>query len=97
MWSTMIHILRQLPLTYCLCCILLPKEAASLPPGFVKELVANTPAVTGTWAANPRQDGKPMLIVASKTGKVRAIENPDVSDKLITMIDLRFDKKRFMY
>jgi len=65
----------------------------SLPAGFVKELIINTPAVTGTWVSNPRQDKKPMLILASKTGKIKALENPDESDKIITILDLRFDNK----
>merc|ERR1712238_603778 len=66
----------------------------SLPAGFVKELIVNTPAVTGTWASNPRApDGKQMLILASKTGTIKALENPDESDKVITILDLRFDQQ----
>merc|ERR1740139_269589 len=66
----------------------------SLPAGFVKELIVNTPAVTGTWALNPRSpEGKAMLILASKTGTIKVLENPDESDTVFPILDLRFDQK----
>mmetsp|Transcript_3370 Transcript_3370/g.3560 ORF Transcript_3370/g.3560 Transcript_3370/m.3560 type:complete len:1048 (+) Transcript_3370:95-3238(+) len=69
-------------------------RVSSLPAGFVKELIVNTPAVTGTWATNPRSpEGKSMLILASKTGTIKVLENPDESDKVFPILDLRFDQK----
>ncbi|MGK3762132.1 MAG: hypothetical protein ACI8RD_014450 [Bacillariaceae sp.] len=34
-----------------------------------------------------------MLILASKTGRINVLENPDESDQSTTIIDLRFDNK----
>ena len=34
-----------------------------------------------------------MLILASKTGKIQALENPDESSDRVTILDLRIDNK----
>lgn len=34
-----------------------------------------------------------MLIIASDSGKVRALEDPDESDKVITILDLRMENE----
>ena len=44
-------------------------------------------------ASNPRKDGKPMLLLASDSGTVRVLENPDESDETVTILDLRFENK----
>ena len=44
-------------------------------------------------ASNPRKNGKPMLLLASDSGTVRVLENPDDSDETITILDLRFENK----
>mmetsp|Transcript_20030 Transcript_20030/g.21475 ORF Transcript_20030/g.21475 Transcript_20030/m.21475 type:complete len:1023 (+) Transcript_20030:179-3247(+) len=95
----MIPIRMMMPCWFGFCSLLLSVPyyvpiVSSLPAGFVKELIVNTPAVTGTWASNPRApDGKQMLLLASKTGTIKALENPDESDQVITILDLRFDQK----
>ncbi|KAL3915370.1 MAG: hypothetical protein SGARI_008198, partial [Bacillariaceae sp.] len=49
----------------------------ALPSGFIAEPVSSAYAIAGTFATNPRNDDKPMMIVVEKTGRVRIIEDPD--------------------
>ncbi len=49
-----------------------------VPSGFVDEFVAEVAAVSGSFAPNPRNGGKPMLLLSSKEGYV--LEDPDNSD-----------------
>mmetsp|Transcript_44369 Transcript_44369/g.107295 ORF Transcript_44369/g.107295 Transcript_44369/m.107295 type:complete len:1184 (-) Transcript_44369:345-3896(-) len=65
---------------------------SGLPPGFIAEVVANTAAITGVFAPNPRNNGKPMLILISKTGKIKVLEDPDNSDKSMDILSLRSDE-----
>eukprot|EP00536_Pseudo-nitzschia_multiseries_P017793 jgi/Psemu1/264514/estExt_Genewise1Plus.C_18160001 len=65
--------------------------AASLPPGFVRELVINKSAVSGVFASNPRNNGKPMLILASDSGRVYVVEHPDESDDNVSILHLRLE------
>lgn len=66
----------------------LPNLVASLPQGFIAEVVTSTSAVSGIFAPNPRQNGKPMLIVIQKEGQVKVLENPDESPDSTTILDL---------
>ena len=69
----------------------MPLVVHPLPDGFVKEFVSNRSGVSGKFASNPRKNGTPMLLIASDSGTVRALENPDEADEAITMLDLRFE------
>ncbi|KAL3922443.1 MAG: hypothetical protein SGILL_002205 [Bacillariaceae sp.] len=71
-------------------CLLLPcaSRADFLPPGFIREFVANVPTVSGTWAPNPRRDGQPMLLLIGKSGTIRVLEDPDSSSEHSTILDL---------
>mmetsp|Transcript_32376 Transcript_32376/g.76145 ORF Transcript_32376/g.76145 Transcript_32376/m.76145 type:complete len:907 (-) Transcript_32376:1135-3855(-) len=70
---------------------LLPLVATSLPLGFVREVVVRKAAVSGVFASNPRNNGKPMLILASDSGRVNVAENPDESDEVVSILHLRLD------
>jgi glucose/arabinose dehydrogenase len=50
-----------------------------LPQGFISEIVSSrTKAITGLFVPNPRRDDSvQMLLVASKNGEVKVLENPD--------------------
>lgn len=50
-----------------------------LPQGFISEIVSSrTKAITGIFAPNPRrEDLRPMLLLGSKKGRVKVLENPD--------------------
>jgi hypothetical protein len=61
---------------------------SALPSGFIAEVVTSENAVTGTFAPNPRNDGKPMLILAAREGKVFVLENPDESPDSLVVLDL---------
>jgi len=87
-WCTWLLVLWALLLL-----LVSPHVANSLPLGFVKEFVVKAPAVTGRWASNPRKNGKPMLIIASDSGRLRALENPDESDETVTILDLRLEEQ----
>jgi glucose/arabinose dehydrogenase len=58
---------------------LLISVVQALPEGFVSEVVnPRTKAVTGVFAPNVRRkDHRPMMIVVSKPGRVRVLENPE--------------------
>jgi glucose/arabinose dehydrogenase len=59
--------------------LLVCTSVQALPKGFVSEIVnPHTKAVTGVFAPNLRRnDHRPMMIVASKPGRVRVLENPE--------------------
>ncbi|KAL3913617.1 MAG: hypothetical protein SGILL_006417, partial [Bacillariaceae sp.] len=61
---------------------------SALPSGFVEEIVAQDRAISGTFAPNPRENGKPMLLLSSKDGKLTVLENPDESDESMVVLDL---------
>jgi glucose/arabinose dehydrogenase len=70
-----------------LCCpFLLP--CYGVPRGFVDEGVTVAIAITGAFAPNPRQNGKPMLLLSSKEGVIHVIENPDESDDTMVVLDI---------
>jgi glucose/arabinose dehydrogenase len=66
----------------------LPSLVAPLPSGFIAEVVTSTRAVSGRFAPNPRKNGKPMLILIAKEGKVSVLEDPDDSSTSETILDL---------
>jgi glucose/arabinose dehydrogenase len=69
--------------------LLLPLAKADvLPAAFIKEFVANIPAISGTWAPNPRRDGQPMILLTSKTGAIEVLEDPDESSDVVTILNL---------
>ena len=51
--------------------LLLPALASAVPKGLIAEVVTSTQAVTGIFAPNPSQNGKPMLLLIHKEGKVK--------------------------
>jgi hypothetical protein len=84
----------MLAATFCWICVLLqslrPANAdGSVAEGFIDEVVTSTKAVSGTFAPNPRQDNKPMMILNDKTGRVQVLENPDDSPEAIEILDLQ--------
>lgn len=62
-------------------CLLLYVQAAAggtvHVDGFIAEVVTTVKAMSGTFAPNPRNGGRPMMIVNSKNGQIHVIENPD--------------------
>ena len=62
--------------------------ANALPSGFVEEVVAQDKAITGTFAPNPKT-GAPMLMLASKQGKISILENPDESDESMVALNIK--------
>ena len=60
--------------------LLLVHLSTSVPVGFIDEGVATISAISAVFAPNPRNNGKPMLLVASKEGTIRVLEDPDNSD-----------------
>jgi Glucose / Sorbosone dehydrogenase len=60
----------------------------AVPEGFIAEVVTNTKAITGTFAPNPRNGNKPMLILVDRMGLVSVLEDPDNSPLSITILDL---------
>ena len=63
------------------------RPSLGLPSGFVDEGVVNLNAITGAFAPNPRNNGKPMLLLSSKEGQVVVLEDPDNSIDYITIAD----------
>lgn len=65
-----------------LVCTCTTSVVQALPEGFVSEIVnPRTKAVTGVFAPNVRRkDHRPMMIVVSKPGRVRVLENPENLD-----------------
>lgn len=60
----------------------------ALPSGFIAEVVTSQSAITGTFAPNPRNDQKPMLLLVHKKGIVSVVEDPDNSPDSILILDL---------
>ena len=66
----------------------LVKPSYSVPRGFVDEGVTGLVAITGAFAPNPRNGGKPMLLLSSKEGQVLVLEDPDNSDASFVVANL---------
>ena len=66
----------------------LPIVSLALPSGFIAEIVTDQNAITGVFAPNPRNDGKPMLLLVNRRGKVTILEDPDNSGDSIVILDL---------
>lgn len=61
---------------------------SALPAGFIDEGVASRDAIiTGAFAPNPRNNGKPMLLLSSKNGRIFAVEDPDNSEEDVVVGD----------
>ena len=58
-----------------------------VPSGFIDETVSDISAITGAFAPNPRKNGKPMLLLSTKLGKIFVLEDPDNSDNKIVVAD----------
>ncbi|KAL3909169.1 MAG: hypothetical protein SGILL_008195 [Bacillariaceae sp.] len=65
-----------------------PIVSHALPSGFIAEVVSDQNAITGVFAPNPRNDGKPMLLLVNRKGKVTILEDPDNSGDSIVILDL---------
>lgn len=64
------------------------RSCAAVPNGFIEEGVVSVIAITGAFAPNPRNGGKPMLLLSSKEGKIHVLEDPDNSDRDMQIGDL---------
>jgi hypothetical protein len=62
----------------------------TLPTGFADEGVGNgsEQAISGIFVPNPRQNGKPMLIIATKDGPIYVFEDPDNSNIRIQIANM---------
>jgi glucose/arabinose dehydrogenase len=57
--------------------------------GFIEELVASQQGFTGTFIPHPKSDGlAPMLLIASKTGLVHVVRDPDNSMDAELVLDI---------
>jgi hypothetical protein len=56
--------------------------------GFIDEVVTSTKAMSGTFAPNPRNDNKPMMILNAKNGQINVLEDPDESPDSMEILDL---------
>ena len=65
---------------------------SAIPKGFVdEEITSINGPMTGAWAPNPRNKGKPMLLIGTEQNVIYAIEEPDginTFDKEIVIADL---------
>lgn len=76
-------------LKFSICCwIFITQCANSTPHGFVKERVASLTATTGAFARNPKNKNQPMLLLASKEGKIWVLEDPDNSSDYSIILNL---------
>ena len=80
--------LRTKTLVVLLVLLSLFDRGQSIPSGFADEGVASVIAITGAFAPNPRKGGKPMLLLSSKEGQVRVLEDPDNSDNYFLILDM---------
>lgn len=84
-------ILETLPTTIAILLMCLFSRFSSLyalPVGFIDEGVASIDAIiTGAFAPNPRNNGKPMLLLSSKNGQIYVVEDPDNSEDNIVVAD----------
>jgi glucose/arabinose dehydrogenase/PKD repeat protein len=60
----------------------------AVPNGFVEEGLVDLKAITGAFAPNPRNGGKPMLLLSSKEGMINVLEDPDNSDNSFQIADM---------
>ena len=67
---------------------LLANGSDAVPSGFVDEGVIDLDAITGAFVPNPRNNGKPMLLLSAKEGEINALEDPDNSDSSIKVADM---------
>ena len=79
----------------CICHLLLILQVTftcALPQGFIdEELTSINGPMTGAFAPNPRNNGKPMLLIGTEQNVIYAIEDPDSGntfDKEIIIADL---------
>jgi Glucose / Sorbosone dehydrogenase len=56
--------------------------------GFIDEIVTTVKAMSGAFAPNPRNGGKPMMILNAKNGQITVVENPDESSDSLEILDL---------
>lgn len=81
-WVSIVYLLTQI----------LVAPSIALPAGFVDEgLSSINGPMSGTVAPNPRNQGKPMLLIASETNVIYAMEDPDSNntfDSEILVADL---------
>lgn len=68
--------------------LLLVPLALCVPEGFIDEGIADIEAISGVFCPNPRKNGKPMLILSAKKGKINVLEAPDDSDDFTEIADL---------
>lgn len=59
---------------------------------FIDEVVTNTKCMSGSFAPNPRNGGKPMMILNAKDGQINVLEDPDNSPDAIEVLDLGEDR-----
>jgi Glucose / Sorbosone dehydrogenase len=59
---------------------------------FIDEVVTDVQAMSGAFAPNPRNGGKPMMILNSKMGEVHILEDPDNSNDAVQILDLSGDR-----
>ena len=68
---------------------LITSLCVAIPEGFIDEgVVARNAILTGAFTQNPRNDGKPMLLLSSKNGEVYVLEDPDNSDEDMNVFSL---------
>lgn len=61
----------------CLLCVQAAAGGTVHVDGFIAEVVTTVKAMSGTFAPNPRNGGRPMMILNSKNGQIHVVENPD--------------------
>ena len=68
-------------------------SGAVIHEGFIDEVVTTTKAMSGTFAPNPRNSNRPMMILNAKNGQVHVLEDPDESSDSIKVLDLSDGKR----
>jgi hypothetical protein len=58
---------------------------------FISEVVTSTNSMSGTFAPNPRNGNKPMMLLNAKNGEINVLEDPDESPDSIKIMDLGDD------
>ena len=59
---------------------------------FIDEVVTDVRCMSGTFAPNPRNGGKPMMILNAKDGQINVLEDPDNSPDSIEVLSLGNDQ-----
>lgn len=67
---------------------LVDAAGGTVPVRFIDEIVTTVKAMSGAFAPNPRQDGKPMMILNAKNGQINVVENPDDSSESLQVMDI---------